>query len=589
MKDIPENSESKNTHTEGKVLIANRGEIAVRIIRACRDLGLRSIAVYAEPDRDALHVKVADEAYSLQGKTASETYLDISKILQIAKTAGATMIHPGYGFLSERADFARAVQEAGITWVGPKPEAIELLGDKLRARELALEVGAPLARGTENPIESVDELYEFAEQYGFPIAIKAAYGGGGRGIKVVRRKDEIEEMFNSAQREAVAAFGRGECFIEQFLTNPRHIEVQVLGDHQGNLIVVGTRDCSLQRRNQKLVEEAPAPFLSNETRQQIHRAAIDICKAAEYTSAGTVEFLLSEEGQLSFLEVNTRLQVEHPVTEETSGLDLVIEQLRVAQGQPLSQLETPEPKGHSLEFRINAEDAANGFLPTSGKINSLDVPGGIGVRIDSGIEAGSVVGAGFDSMMAKLIVTGKDRAQAISRARRALDEFRIEGVASTLPFHCAVLQETDFAKDFKVHTRWIEEVFTQPIEPGERSLPEPDPGLKYFYIELDGKRHRIGMPVKFLNAAATSSDTVQAQPQFEDSSSDPAAVTATVSGTLIKWLVTDGSEVEEGQQIAVMEAMKMEIHVSAHRSGTLKHAIESDKFVEVGEKIADIS
>jgi len=438
-----------------KVLIANRGEIAVRVIRACADYGVQSVAVYADADIDALHARMADAAYGLDGARPADTYLNVPKLLAIAEKSGADAVHPGYGFLSENAAFAQAVIDAGLTWIGPRPATITQLGDKVAARKIALQVGAPLVAGTPEPVKDADEVLRFAEQHGLPIIIKAAFGGGGRGMKIAWRMDEVAELYASAVREAVTAFGRGECFVEQFLDQPRHIEAQVIADTHGNVVVLGTRDCSLQRRNQKLVEEAPAPFLSDAQRERIHGAARDICAAAGYVSAGTVEFLLSQSGAISFLEVNTRLQVEHPVTEQTTGVDLVVEQLRVADGLPLSITATPAPLGHAIEFRINAEDVGRGFLPTPGPVTRFEAPSGPGVRLDTGVQAGSVVPGTFDSLMAKLIVTGATREQALSRARRALAEFHIEGVASVLPFHRAVVDEADFvATDgFKVHTR----------------------------------------------------------------------------------------------------------------------------------------
>ena len=438
-----------------KVLIANRGEIAVRVVRACADYGVKSVAVYADSDIDALHVKMADEAYGLAGERPADTYLNIAKIIAIAQKSGADAVHPGYGFLSESEAFAQAVLDAGLIWIGPKPATIALLGDKVSARKVALDVGAPLVAGTKDPVKDASEVLAFAEQHGLPIIIKAAFGGGGRGMKIAWRLDEVEELFASATREAITAFGRGECFVEQFLDKPRHIEAQVIADTHGNVVVLGTRDCSLQRRNQKLVEEAPAPFLSDDQRERIHQSARAICAKAGYVSAGTVEYLLSQSGAISFLEVNTRLQVEHPVTEQTTGIDLVVEQLRVADGLPLSIQETPKPTGHSFEFRINAEDVGRGFLPTPGKIQRFEAPSGPGVRVDSGVQSGSIVSGSFDSMMAKLIITGATREQALVRARRALKEFQIDGVASVLPFHRAVVDHADFSStdSFKVHTR----------------------------------------------------------------------------------------------------------------------------------------
>ncbi|MCW5638756.1 MAG: ATP-grasp domain-containing protein, partial [Rubrivivax sp.] len=479
-----------------KVLIANRGEIAIRIARACRDYGVRSAAVYADPDADALHVRAADEAWALPGTRPADTYLCIDKLLAAARQAGADAVHPGYGFLSERAEFARAVLAAGLAWIGPRPETIEALGDKVAARRIALQVGAPLVAGTAEPVTRAAEVLAFAEQHGLPVAIKAAHGGGGRGLKVAWQIEEVAELYESAVREATAAFGRGECFVEQFLDRPRHIEAQVIADRHGHVVVVGTRDCSLQRRNQKLVEEAPAPFLTDAQRAQVHRAARDICAAAGYESAGTVEFLLGQGGQISFLEVNTRLQVEHPVTEETSGVDLVIEQLRVADGLPLSFTETPPVRGHSLEFRINAEDPGRGYLPTPGRITRFDAPGGPGVRVDAGVAAGSTVPGSYDSLLAKLIVTAGTRAQALARARRALAEFEIEGVASVLPFHRAVVDDPAFTAEqgLRVHTRWIETELQARFEAAPRPEEGDDVTLVRSFIEVDGRRLRLGLP-----------------------------------------------------------------------------------------------
>ncbi|NDJ57649.1 ATP-grasp domain-containing protein [Enterobacteriaceae bacterium 4M9] len=548
-----------------KVLIANRGEIAVRIIRACRDYGFSSVAVYADPDVDSLHVRMADEAWALPGSAPSDTYLNIETLLDVAKRSGATMVHPGYGFLSERAEFARAVTAAGLIWIGPSADTIDQLGDKVQARKIALEAGAPLVKGTAEPVTNAAEVVAFAREHGLPVAIKAAFGGGGRGLKVAWKLDEVEELWHSAVREAQAAFGRGECFLEQYLDRPRHIEAQVIADNHGNVVVLGTRDCSLQRRNQKLVEEAPAPFISEAQRERFHQAARDICLRAGYTSAGTVEFLLSADGRLSFLEVNTRLQVEHPVTEETTGVDIVIEQLRVAQGLPLSVRETPPARGHALEFRINAEDPGKGFLPVPGTITRFAPPSGPGVRLDSGVESGSTIPGHYDSLMAKLIVTGATREQAIARARRALAEFEIDGVASVLPFHRAVLCEADFVERFAVHTRWIETDFSVQLAPAVRTLA-PEQTVTQTWIEIDGKRHRLGLPAQLFSTATPSpvGATASAQPQ-----ADEGNVTSPISGTLHQWIAADGQAVEEGELIAVMEAMKMEVQVVATRSGTL--------------------
>ena len=574
-----------------KVLIANRGEIAVRIARACADYGVRSIAVYADDDADALHVRRADEAWALEGRRPAETYLDIDKLLDVAKRSGADAVHPGYGFLSERAEFARAVIEAGLAWIGPPPEAIEALGDKVAARRIAQAVGAPLVAGTEGPVASGAEALAFAEAHGLPIAIKAAFGGGGRGLKVAWRLDEVAELYESAVREATAAFGRGECFIEQFLDRPRHIEAQVIADTHGRVVVLGDRDCSLQRRNQKLVEEAPAPFLSDEQRVRIHQAARDICARAGYVGAGTVEFLLARDGRISFLEVNTRLQVEHPVTEETSGLDLVVEQLRVADGLPLSIESTPAPRGHSLEFRINAEDPGRGYLPTPGLVALFAPPSGPGVRIDSGVESGSRVPGVFDSLLAKLIVSGATREQALARARRALREFEIDGVASVLPFHRAVVDQADFIgqQGFGVHTRWIETEFSVDLADAPRPLAQDGVPMRRTFIEIDGRRVSLGLPADMpgVGAAlaaglATGGEVSDAGERSQDGTSqaDRGAVTAPITGTLLSWQVQAGATVEEGQVLAVMEAMKMEAQVLAPIAGVLRQEVTAGAFVE---------
>ena len=576
------------------VLIANRGEIAVRIIRACADYGVKSVAVYADPDLDALHVRLADEAWGLDGGRPGETYLNIDKLLDVARRSGADAVHPGYGFLSENAGFAQAVIDAGLTWIGPPPKAIEQLGDKVQARRIAMEAGAPLVAGTPGPVISADEVVAFASEHGLPIAIKAAFGGGGRGMRVAWKLDEVAEAWRSAVQEATDAFGRGECFVEQFLDRPRHVEAQVIADGHGNVVVVGTRDCSLQRRNQKLVEEAPAPFLTDEQRERIHEAARDVCARAGYVSAGTVEFLLDARGTISFLEVNTRLQVEHPVTEETSGVDLVIEQFRVADGLPLSLKETPAPRGHSIEFRINAEDVGRGFLPAPGPVERFRPPGGPGVRIDSGVESGSVVPGTFDSLMAKLIVTGADREQALARARRALAEFEIEGVASVLPFHRAVLDEADFigSDGFKVHTRWIETDFRQTLAAAARALPAPPERLTRAVIEIDGRRMSLGLPALLLSGLRAGGAGAMGQGGEEDAPAqaavDPADLVAPIAGSVARWSVDDGAEVEEGDLVAVMEAMKMETQVLAHRKGRVARRVEAGASVAAGGVIASI-
>lgn len=572
-----------------KVLIANRGEIAVRIIRACRDYGLQSVAVYADPDQDAVFVRMADETYALEGVRPAETYLDIPKLIAIAKRSGADAIHPGYGFLSERAEFAQAVLDAGLTWIGPDPQVIEALGDKVEARRIATGVGAPLVAGSDGPVETAAEVIAFAEEYGLPVAIKAAHGGGGRGLKVAWKMEEIADLYESAVREATAAFGRGECFLERFLDRPRHIEAQVLADKHGNVLVLGTRDCSLQRRNQKLIEEAPAPFLSDEQRQKIHASAKAICAAAGYSGAGTVEFLLGVDGTISFLEVNTRLQVEHPVTEETTGIDLVIEQFRIAEGKTLRVLETPEPRGHSMEFRINAEDPGRGFLPTPGTIAVFDPPSGPGVRLDSGVVSGSSVPGVFDSLMAKLIVTGEDRRQVLQRARRALKEFRIEGVATVLPFHRAALEAEDFTGEdgFKVHTRWIETDFAAMPDAMERPTQADDPSIHRTYLEIDGKRVSVGLPTLLLSALGSVGGGASAAASGTATKND-GEIAAPVSGTLQSFKVEDGQTVSEGDLVAVMEAMKMETQILATKGGTIRLLVKEGDYLQAGHALMTI-
>ena len=574
-----------------KVLIANRGEIAVRITRACADYGVKSVAVYADADLNALHARMADEAYGLEGDRPADTYLNIEKLLAVAERSGADAVHPGYGFLSESATFAQAVIDAGLLWIGPSPAAIALLGDKVQARKIALKVGAPLVAGMSEPAKDASEVLAFAEQHGLPIIIKAAFGGGGRGMKIAWRMDEVAELFESAVREAITAFGRGECFVEQFLDCPRHIEAQVLADTHGHVLVLGTRDCSLQRRNQKLVEEAPAPFLSDAQRNRIHQAAHDICARAGYTSAGTVEFLLSDSGALSFLEVNTRLQVEHTVTEQTTGIDLVVEQLRIADGHALSITETPLPQGHAFEFRINAEDVGRGFLPSPGLVTTFAPPSGPGVRVDSGVESLSTVPGTFDSLMAKLIVTGATRQQAIARARRALKEFRIEGVATVLPFHRAVMDHPDFTSEvpFKVHTRWIETRFANTLAAAARTEPAPDPRLFRTAMEIDGRRVSLGLPAELLRGMQASSNGANVAPAAPpETAEDVAVVASPIAGTLQSWRVADGSEVNQGDVIAVMEAMKMEMQVTAHRPGCIAFKAQEKSYLDVGAVLARI-
>jgi acetyl-CoA/propionyl-CoA carboxylase, biotin carboxylase, biotin carboxyl carrier protein len=557
--------------TTEKLLIANRGEIAVRIIHACRDMGITSVALYADDDMDSLHVELADEAWGVAGATARETYLNIPAILDVAKKSKATMVHPGYGFLSERAEFAQAVIDAGFKWVGPSPNAIEKLGDKIEARKIAASVGAPLVQGTQDPLNNADEALEFAKQFGLPIAIKAAFGGGGRGLKVVWKLEDVKELYDSAVREAQAAFGRGECFVEQYLDQPRHVEAQVIADQHGNVVVLGTRDCSLQRRNQKLVEEAPAPFISDAIYEEILTSAKNICQAANYVGADTVEYLLSRDGKLSFLEVNTRLQVEHPVTEETAKVDLVVEQIRVAQDHELSIKETPKAQGHAIEFRINAEDPARGFIPAFGVLSLFEAPFGQGVRVDTGVRTGSLVSSHFDSLMAKLIITGPTREIAIARAKRALKQFKIEGVASVLDFHRAVLNETDFTATFNVHTRWIENDFKQDLKPTKRSIPNHQQPMLLSYIEIDGKLHRLGLPAGMF--AQNPTMTSQDQPATETAVSAEHLL-APINGVISAWKVENGEQVAEGQVVAIMEAMKMEVPVLAHQSGVIQLMVQ---------------
>ena len=574
-----------------KVLIANRGEIAVRIARACRDYGVASVAVYADPDADARHVHAADEAWALPGVRPGDTYLAIDALLAAARAAGADALHPGYGFLSERAEFAQAVLDAGLAWIGPRPQTIAALGDKVAARKLALQVGAPLVAGTAEPVRGSAEVLAFAQQHGLPVAIKAAHGGGGRGLKVAWRIEEVAELYDSAVREATAAFGRGECFVEQYLDRPRHIEAQVLADRHGHVVVVGTRDCSLQRRNQKLVEEAPAPFLSDAQREQVHRAAHDICAAAGYESAGTVEFLLGRNGQVSFLEVNTRLQVEHPVTEETAGVDLVVEQLRVADGLPLSFTATPPARGHSIEFRINAEDPGRGYLPSPGRIERFDPPGGPGVRLDSGVAGGSQVPGSFDSLLAKLIVTGATREQALVRARRALREFAIDGVATVLPFHRAVVDDPAFTAEqgFGVHTRWIETELGAAFEPAPRPGDEAGAPLQRSWIEVDGRRLRLGLPAGLaLGAAAAAATPAPTSAAASAGAAGPGDVLAPLTGSLVRWHRQAGEAVQAGEVIARLEAMKMETTVEAPRSGRLECLAAAGDALHAGQRIGRI-
>jgi acetyl-CoA/propionyl-CoA carboxylase biotin carboxyl carrier protein len=552
-----------------KVLIANRGEIAVRVIRACRDAGLGSVAVYADGDRDAMHARMADEAYALDGTTSAETYLRIDKLIDVAKRAGADAVHPGYGFLAENADFAQAVIDAGLTWIGPTPQAIRDLGDKVTARHIAQRAGAPLVPGTAEPVKDATEIVAFAQEHGLPVAIKAAFGGGGRGLKVARTMEEIPDLFESATREAVAAFGRGECFVERYLDKPRHVEAQVLADQHGNVVVVGTRDCSLQRRHQKLVEEAPAPFLSDAQRGQIHDSAKAICREAGYHGAGTVEYLVGADGTVSFLEVNTRLQVEHPVTEETAGIDLVREMFRIAAGDKLRLSEDPAPRGHSIEFRINGEDPGRGFLPAPGTVTQLRLPEGPGVRVDTGVESGSAISGNFDSLLAKVIITGETRVEAIERARRALDEMIVEGMATALPFHRAIVRDPAFV-DFTVHTRWIETEWNNTVppftSPSESDAAEP---RQTIVVEVGGKRLEVSLPASFGPAEQKAKPVQRKAKKGASVAAGGDALTAPMQGTIVKLTVSEGDTVAAGDTVVVLEAMKMEQPLTAHKAGVV--------------------
>jgi len=586
-----------------KVLVANRAEIAVRVIRAARDAGLPSVAVYAEPDAEAPHVRLADEAFALGGQTSAESYLDFAKILDAAEKSGANAIHPGYGFLSENADFAQAVIDAGLIWIGPSPQSIRDLGDKVTARHIAARAQAPLVPGTSDPVKDADEVVAFAKEYGVPIAIKAAFGGGGRGMKVARSIEEIPELFESATREAVAAFGRGECFVERYLDKPRHVEAQVIADQHGNVVVAGTRDCSLQRRFQKLVEEAPAPYLTDAQRKEIHESAKRICKEAHYYGAGTVEYLVGQDGLISFLEVNTRLQVEHPVTEETAGIDLVLQQFKIANGDKLDITEDPTPRGHAIEFRINGEDAGRNFLPAPGPVTKFHPPSGPGVRMDSGVETGSVIGGQFDSMLAKLIVYGANRQEALARSRRALDEFEVEGLATVIPFHRAVVSDPAFIGDdkgFSVHTRWIETEWDNTIEPfaGGEPLDEEDtrPRQKVV-VEVGGRRIEVSLPgdLALSNGVADPAGVIRKKPKPRKRGSHAGAVasgdavTAPMQGTVVKVAVEEGQEVAVGDLVVVLEAMKMENPVTAHKDGTITGlAVEAGAAITQGTVLAEI-
>ena len=554
------------------VLVANRGEIAVRVVRACRDHGLRSVAVFAGPDRDALHVRLADQAVELPGDTAAGTYLSAAALLAAAAASGADAVHPGYGFLSEDAGFAQAVVDAGLTWIGPPPAAIRALGDKVSARQVARSVGAPLVPGSDGPVADAAEVVAFAVEHGLPVAVKAVHGGGGRGMKVARTLAEIPELYESAVREATAAFGRGECFVERYVDHPRHVEAQVLADDHGTVVVVGTRDCSVQRRFQKLVEEAPAPFLDDDQRRTLHEAARDVCRAAWYRSAGTVEFLVGADGLMTFLEVNTRLQVEHPVSEETTGLDLVREQFRVAGGLPLTVSADPAPRGHSIEFRINGEDAGRGFLPAPGTVTALRLPTGPGVRVDPGVEVGSVVGGQFDSLLAKLVITGADRPEALARARRALAEFELEGLATVLPFHRALVDDPAFAAgtaaDFAVHTRWIETDWTGEVSPHAEEPGSDQPHA----VTIGGRDLQVRLPAGLRLTGRGPRDDLPAV---------TGLVTAPMQGSVTRVVVAEGATVQAGDLLLVVEAMKMENPVVAPCDGEV-----SGLTATVGDSVA---
>jgi len=585
-----------------KVLVANRGEIAVRVIRAARDSGIGSVAVYADQDRDAVHARLADDAYALGGSTSAETYLVIDKILSVARRSGADAVHPGYGFLAENADFARAVQAAGLIWIGPSPEAIEQLGDKVTARHVAERVGAPLAPGTLNPVSGAEEVLEFVDEHGLPVAIKAAFGGGGRGLKVARTRDEVAEQFDSATREAIAAFGRGECFVEKYLDEPRHVETQCLADEHGNVVVVSTRDCSLQRRHQKLVEEAPAPFLSPEQNAELYRASKAILREVGYVGAGTCEFLIGKDGTVSFLEVNTRLQVEHTVSEEVTGIDLVREQFRLAEGGTLDY-DDPEPRGHSFEFRINGEDPGRGFFPAPGPVHVFKAPGGPGVRVDSGVQAGDVISGAFDSLLAKLIVTGSSREDALERARRALDEFEVTGLPTVLPFHRAVVRDEAFApadgSPFSVYTRWIETDFVNVIEPwtgelGSDAAAGPE-RRQDVVVEVGGKRVEVSLPQNLFRGGGATATASAPVPRRRGGGAVAAAasgnaVKSPMQATVVKVAVTEGDTVVKGDLILVLEAMKMEQPLTAHRDGTIAHlSAEVGSTVSSGHVLLEIA
>lgn len=580
-----------------KVLVANRGEIAVRVIRAAKDAGIPSVAVYAEPDADAPFVSMADEAFALGGTTSAESYLVFDKILDAAKKSGANAIHPGYGFLSENGDFAEAVEAAGLIWIGPSPASIRALGDKVTARSIALKADAPMAPGTKEPVKDADEVVAFAEEYGLPIAIKAAFGGGGRGMKVAHKMEEVTDLYESATREAVAAFGRGECFVERYLDKARHVECQVLADKHGNVIVASTRDCSLQRRFQKLVEEAPAPFLTEEQDARLRQSAKDICREAGYYGAGTVEYLVGNDGLINFLEVNTRLQVEHPVTEEVTGLDLVREQFRIAEGYELELKEDPELHGHAFEFRINGEDAGTNFMPAPGTITKYVEPSGPGVRMDTGVKEGDVIGGQFDSMLAKLIVWGKDRNEALRRSARALAEYQVEGLATVIPFHRHIVENPAFVGDdngFEVYTKWIEEEWDNPIAPfeGDSDVDSDSVPAQKVIVEIDGRRVEVALPGDLALGGGAGGAKKKAKKKRAGGSKKAAsgdAVVAPMQGTVIKVNVEEGQEVAEGDTLIVLEAMKMENPVKAHKSGVVTDlAAEAGSGVGKGDVLMEL-
>lgn len=586
-----------------KVLVANRGEIAVRVVRACKDAGIGSVAVYADPDRDAQFVRLADEAYSLGGATPADSYLDIEKIIDVARRSGADSVHPGYGFLAENAGFAQAVLDAGLIWIGPPPAAIEALGDKARAKHIALQAGAPLAPGLKDPVESADEVVEFAKANGLPVAIKAVFGGGGRGLKVARTLEEIPELYESAVREAVGAFGRGECLVEKFLDRPRHVETQCLADQHGNVVVVSTRDCSLQRRHQKLVEEAPAPFLTDEQLKRLYESSKAILKEAGYVGAGTCEFLVAKDGTISFLEVNTRLQVEHPVSEEVTGLDLVREMFRIAAGEELGY-DDPEIRGHSIEFRINAEDGGRNFMPAPGTLSRWEPPSGPGVRVDGGYVAGETIPGAFDSLIAKLIVTGRDRTQALERARRALAEFVVDGMPTVIPFHATVVNDPAYVGasnptgegSFDVYTTWIETDFDNQIEPygGEIAEAEEAGERQQVTVEVGGRRLEVVLPAGLGGIATGGGAGGPKKPKRSGGKKAGAAasgdaVTSPMQGTIVKVAVEEGIVVDEGHVVIVLEAMKMEQPLKAHKAGTVTGlSAEVGATVSQGEILLEI-